>query len=254
MSEHIEFERLYRFVFDEKSTDNFDEDIAINTHLLKCKECFEIYQNLTKLRDSIDALNHLTDLQAEKEAEKAFAKMVEERNKEFDKQQKKEKIKSKIFAAIEKMRDIPEDIADEIEEFKCFVMEKAEGIALEVKDFTSIVCDGQGMGMQFGYLKPAYGVVAKSADAEKQEIDYVTSKMVDGNNSVSVDEGTNSIKIVLESDAVPGSIICLVPEDGEAVVKVLDDNCFDENGELLEIVFSDIKPGNYDIVWQSDIN
>lgn len=251
MNEHIEFERLYNYIFTDSFSSDFIEDaIEINSHVLVCEQCKKIYNILVKLNESIETLNRMSALEAEKAVETELKRLIEENNK----QQKKEKIKSKIFAAIEKMRDIPEDIADEIEEFKCFVMEKAEGIALEVKDFTSIACDGRGMGMQFGYLKPAYGVVAKSADAEKQEIDYVTSKMVDGNNSVSVDEGTNSIKIVLESDAVPGSIICLVPEDGEAVVKVLDDNCFDENGELLEIVFSDIKPGNYDIVWQSDIN
>lgn len=251
MNEHIEFERLYNYIFTDSFSSDFIEDaIEINSHVLACEQCKKIYNILVKLNESIETLNRMSALEAEKAVGTELKRLIEENNK----QQKKEKIKSKIFAAIEKMRDIPEDIADEIEEFKCFVMEKAEGIALEVKDFTSIACDGRGMGMQFGYLKPAYGVVAKSADAEKQEIDCVTSKMVDGNNSISVDEGTNSIKIVLESDAVPGSIICLVPEDGDAVVKVLDDDCFDENGEMLEIVFRDIKPGNYDIVWQSDIN
>ena len=66
MSEHISFERLYNFAFSDGSDAQFNKEAdEINEHIFNCDECYETYKLLDELRDSIDALTHLTDLQAD---------------------------------------------------------------------------------------------------------------------------------------------------------------------------------------------
>lgn len=256
MSEHISLERLFAFAFAGMNGEAFDQSAfnkeadVINAHLLECDECYEVYSILNRLSDSIEELNSL-ESKAVIEAE--FEKMVAERNKVFDAECKKARIKDKILLSIEKITDVPDYIRDEIELFKGFIKEKADGITVKIDDFTKIMCNGIGSGMQFNYYRPAHALVAKSVDGEVIDKEFVTNVMVDGKNMVSVDEGTNSIKLLLDANRIQGRIICLVPENAEeAITKILDDDCFDEDNETIEVVFENVTPGAYDVVWQGE--
>lgn len=217
---------MMEFICMSELNDDFYRMAAkVNSHIVKCQECREIYESLLAIDEAM---------------EKAVTMVP-----------KSQRIRIKLIERLYHFENKNEETKKRISEYADILKELTYSVRVKVESLGEIVCSSMTGGSQFYH--PAFATSGKtfSSDEESVQTGIIKSTVIDDdNNRITIGpDGTLSL-FFNKSDCYPGTLVILIPEDSSQEPLFEYAMKDSHNEDMVVVRFEDVTRGDYTVAFK----